>query len=88
LLTSPAQLAGYESDALGCERFRPALVAIRASADEPIERVCVLQDDAMPFTLREATADPWEFAPRGRGCCGSGGVKKRRPSTNCPRIFR
>ena len=54
LLTSPAQLAGYESDALGYKRFRPALVAIPASADELIALVRVLKDDAMPFTLRGA----------------------------------
>lgn len=54
LLTSPAQLAGYESDALGYKRFRPALVAIPANADELIALVRLLKDDAIPFTLRGA----------------------------------
>jgi FAD/FMN-containing dehydrogenase len=52
LLTSPAQLAGYEYDALGYKRFRPALVAIPANAAELVALVRLLKDDAMLFKLR------------------------------------
>jgi glycolate oxidase subunit GlcD len=54
LLTSPAQLAAYESDGLGYKRYQPDAVAIPAGADELIAVVRLLKDEAMPFTLRGA----------------------------------
>ena len=54
LLTSPAQLAGYESDALGYKHFPPAAVAIPADASELIALIRLLKGEAVPFTVRGA----------------------------------
>ncbi|MBL9214236.1 MAG: FAD-binding protein [Opitutaceae bacterium] len=54
ILTSPAQLASYESDALGFKRFRPDAVVIPGCAAELIGVVRLLKDQAVPFTLRGA----------------------------------
>jgi glycolate oxidase len=54
LLTSPAQLAGYESDGLGYKRFRPDAVAIPGNSAELIALVRLLKDEAVPFVIRGA----------------------------------
>jgi glycolate oxidase subunit GlcD len=54
LLCSPAQLAGYGSDALGYKRFPPDAVAIPANSAELIALVRLLKDEAVPFVVRGA----------------------------------
>lgn len=53
-LSADVQLAGYESDALGYKRFRPAAVLIPENANELIALVRLLKGLALPFTLRGA----------------------------------
>ncbi len=52
LLTEPAQLAPYESDALTAYRSRPAAVVIPESADEVIETVRLCHRWGVPFVPR------------------------------------
>jgi glycolate oxidase len=54
LLTSPAQLAGYEADALSYKHFRPDAVAIPADATELIALIRLLKNEAVPFVIRGA----------------------------------
>jgi len=54
VMTSPAQMAGYESDGLGYKSFRPDLVVIPSDADELARVVRVLHDARMPICLRGA----------------------------------
>ena len=61
LLTEPAQLAPYESDALTAYRSRPAAVVIPESAEEVIETVRLCHRLGLPFV------------PRGSGTSLSGG---------------
>jgi len=52
LLTAPAQLAPYESDALTAYRNRPAAVVIPEAADEVIETVRLCHRLGVPFVPR------------------------------------
>ncbi|MGC8780126.1 MAG: FAD-linked oxidase C-terminal domain-containing protein [Anaerolineae bacterium] len=52
LLTRPAQLAPYESDALTAYRSRPAAVVIPESQDEVVETVRVCHRHGVPFVAR------------------------------------
>ena len=52
LLTAPAQLAAYESDALTAYRTRPAAVVIPEAAGEVIEAVRVCHRLGVPFVPR------------------------------------
>ncbi|MEI6494109.1 MAG: FAD-binding oxidoreductase, partial [Verrucomicrobiota bacterium] len=54
VMTSPAQMAGYESDGLGYKSFRPDLVVIPPDADELARVVRVLHDARVPICLRGA----------------------------------
>lgn len=54
LLTSAAQLAGYEADGVSYKRFRPDLVAIPGNAVELTSVVRFLGQEEVPFTLRGA----------------------------------
>jgi len=54
VMTSPAQMAGYESDGLGYKSFRPDLVVIPSDADELVRVVRVLHDARVPICLRGA----------------------------------
>ena len=54
LLTSQAQLLGYEADALGFKHFPPAAVAIPANADDLVALVRLLKDEHVPFVIRGA----------------------------------
>jgi glycolate oxidase len=54
LLTSPAQLAGYEADGLAYKRYRPEAVVIPSSAAELREAVAVLADMEVPYVVRGA----------------------------------
>ena len=50
VLIAPAELAGYESDALGYKRFRPDVVAIPGGRTGSALRVAVSR--AVPLALR------------------------------------
>ena len=54
VLTSPAQLAGYDADGLGYKRFRPDAVAIPADLDELLELVRAAATWDVPVILRGA----------------------------------
>ena len=53
-MTSPAQMAGYESDGLGYKSFRPDLVVIPSDANELAQVVRVLHGARVPICLRGA----------------------------------
>ena len=54
VLTSPAQLAGYDADGLGYKRFLPDAVVIPADADELVSVVRELRGWDLPVVLRGA----------------------------------
>lgn len=54
LLTSPAQLAGYDADGLGYKTFRPDAVVIPADADELIALIGASRRWGVPVCLRGA----------------------------------
>jgi len=54
LLTSPAQVAAYESDGLSYRRFPPDAVAIPGNADEVVALVRLLRDLGIPYVARGA----------------------------------
>ena len=47
-MTSPAQMAGYESDGLGYKSFRPDLVVIPSDANELAQVVRVVHEARVP----------------------------------------
>lgn len=54
VMTSPAQMAGYDADGLGYKSFRPDLVVIPGDAGELARVVRVLHDARVPICLRGA----------------------------------
>lgn len=54
VLTAPAQLAGYDADALGYKRFCPDAVAIPADADELVHIVQHAKQLNVPICMRGA----------------------------------
>jgi len=52
LLTNPAQLTAYESDALTAYRTRPLAVVIPITQDEVIQVVCLCSQFKIPFVAR------------------------------------
>ena len=54
ILTSPAQLAGYDADGLGYKAYRPDVVAIPADADELIAVLQSAKELDAPVCLRGA----------------------------------
>lgn len=54
MLTSPAQLAGYDADGLGYKRFLPDAVVIPADAEELLSVVRELRGWDLPVVLRGA----------------------------------
>jgi glycolate oxidase subunit GlcD len=54
VLDAPAQLAGYDADALGYKRFVPDLVVIPADAGELVAVVGALHRAGMPICMRGA----------------------------------
>ena len=52
LLTDPAQLTTYESDALTAYRTRPLAVVIPETQDEVIQAVCLCSQFKIPFVAR------------------------------------
>lgn len=54
VLTSPAQLTGYNTDGLGYKRFRPDAVVIPADADELCDLLAASDQLAMPIVIRGA----------------------------------
>lgn len=54
VLTSPAQLAGYDADGLGYKTFRPDAVVIPASADEMIQVLQSAKQLGVPICIRGA----------------------------------
>ncbi len=54
VLTSPAQLAGYDADGLGYKTFRPDAVVIPADAEELVELLKASQLLNVPVTMRGA----------------------------------
>ncbi|MFZ4778616.1 MAG: FAD-binding oxidoreductase [Terrimicrobiaceae bacterium] len=54
VMESPAQMAAYDTDALGYKSFRPDLVVIPADADELARVVGVLHKAGVPICLRGA----------------------------------
>lgn len=54
VLSSPAQLAGYDADGLGYKSFRPDAVVIPADAEELVAAVCAARDCRVPICLRGA----------------------------------
>ena len=54
VLTSPAQLAGYDADGLGYKTFRPDAVVIPADADELVQLLRASREMNVPVTIRGA----------------------------------
>ena len=54
VLTSPAQLAGYDADGLGYKTFRPDAVVIPTDADEMVRVLKSAQKLGVPICLRGA----------------------------------
>ena len=54
ILTSPAQLAGYDADGLGYKVFRPDAVVIPADADELVQLLRASREMNVPVTIRGA----------------------------------
>lgn len=54
VLTSPAQLAGYDADGLGYKTFRPDAVVIPADADELVQLLRDSRAMNVPVTIRGA----------------------------------
>ena len=54
VLTSPAQLAGYDADGLGYKTFRPDAVVIPSNADELIRVLQRAKELAVPICVRGA----------------------------------
>lgn len=54
VLTSPAQLAGYDADGLGYKTFRPDAVVIPADADEMVRVLQSARQLATPICIRGA----------------------------------
>lgn len=54
VLTAPAQLAGYDADALGYKKFRPDAVAIPADADELVRIIQSAKRLDVPICMRGA----------------------------------
>ena len=54
VLTSPAQLAGYDADGLGYKTFRPDAVVIPADADELVQLLRDSREMNVPVTIRGA----------------------------------
>ena len=54
ILSSPAQLAGYDTDALGYKQFRPDAVVIPADVDELIDLIRHCRQLKTPVTIRGA----------------------------------
>lgn len=54
VLTAPAQLAGYDADALGYKTFRPDAVVIPADADELVALLRSSSELGVPVTIRGA----------------------------------
>ena len=54
VLTSPAQLAGYDADGLGYKTFRPDAVVIPANADEMIQVLQSAKQLGVPICIRGA----------------------------------
>lgn len=54
ILTSPAQLTGYDADALGYRTYPPDAVVIPADADELVRVVQSLKDQDIPVCMRGA----------------------------------
>jgi glycolate oxidase subunit GlcD len=54
VLTSPAQLAGYDADGLGYKTFRPDAVVIPADADELVQVLRASREMNVPVTIRGA----------------------------------
>ncbi len=54
VMTSPAQMAGYDADGLGYKSFRPDLVVIPSNAEELARVVQVLNDSRLPICMRGA----------------------------------
>ena len=54
VMTSPAQMAGYDTDALGYKSFRPDLVVIPSDAGELARVIQVLHDARIPVCMRGA----------------------------------
>ena len=83
VMTSPAQMAGYDADALGYKSFRPDLVVIPGSAEEMSAVIQTLHEARVPICMRGAGTslsggpaggnDPWidGSAHRGLARCRS-----------------
>ncbi|MDA1231955.1 MAG: FAD-binding protein [Planctomycetota bacterium] len=54
VLTSPAQLAGYDADGLGYKTFRPDAVVIPADTDELVQLLRDSREMDVPVTIRGA----------------------------------
>ena len=54
VLTSPAQMAGYDADALAYKCYRPDVVVIPADAEELCRLVAALRETNLPICLRGA----------------------------------
>lgn len=54
VLSSPAQLAGYDADGLGYKTFRPDAVVIPANAEELVRLLRESRNLGMPVTIRGA----------------------------------
>ena len=54
VLTSPAQLAGYDTDGLGYKRFRPDAVVIPADSDEMRDLMRHREELDLPIIVRGA----------------------------------
>ena len=54
VLTSPAQLAGYDADGLGYKTFRPDAVVIPTDADEMVRVLKSAKELDVPICIRGA----------------------------------
>jgi glycolate oxidase len=54
VMTSPAQMAGYDADGLGYKSFRPDLVVIPSDTGELVQAIKVLHAAGIPICMRGA----------------------------------